>query len=128
MASDSIPAPSASGQDQSPPDIATMRAVVDEFLHPDAAPEALLSAPADLETLTRQLRGHIALLLPEVEQVAKRLPSGSIPRYCLLACAGEARGRLRETPSPRFNGPVGHARRLARSLDALCDHYEHVGH
>jgi hypothetical protein len=128
MATDTIPAPPASGQDRIPPDIATMRAVVDELLDPDAAPGVLPPAPADLETLTRQLRGHIALLLPEVEQAAKRLPRGSIPRYCLLACAGEARGRLRETPSPRFNGPVGYARRLARSLGALCDHYEQLGH
>ncbi|MFI2374432.1 DUF6415 family natural product biosynthesis protein [Streptomyces sp. NPDC018964] len=27
-------------------------------------------------------------------------------------------------PSPRFGGAPGYARRLARALNALCDHYE----
>jgi hypothetical protein len=103
-----------------------MREIVDRLLDPDAAPEALPPAPAELETLTLQLRRHLELLLPEVEETAKRLPRSSIPRYCVLACVGEARERLRTEPTPRFGGPAGHARRLARTLNALCDHYENL--
>lgn len=111
-------------QSRMPPDIATMRAIVDRLLDPDAAPETLPPAPDEIETLTLQLRGHLELLLPEVEETAQKLPRASIPRYCALACTGEARERLRTEPSPRFGGPVGHARRLARTLNALADHWE----
>lgn len=107
-----------------PPDIATMRAAVDRLLGPDAVPERLQPAPGETGTLTLQLRGHLELLLPEVEEKALKLPRASIPRYCALACADEARERLRTPPAPRFGGPVGHTRRLARTLNSLCDHWE----
>ena len=109
-----------------PPDVATMRAVIDRLLDPGALPEALPLAPGELETLTLQLRGHLELLVPEVEERAKRLPRESIPRFCVLACLGEARERLRAVPTPRFGGPAGHARRLARTLNAVCDHWENL--
>ncbi|MEU6352208.1 DUF6415 family natural product biosynthesis protein [Streptomyces sp. NPDC047072] len=108
-------------------DITTMREIVDRLLDPDAVPVALPPTPGELETLTLQLRGHLELLLPEVEKIAKRLPQQSIPRYCALACVGEARERLRTEPTPRFGGGPSHARRLARTLNALCDHWETLG-
>lgn len=111
-------------EDRDPLDIATMRTVVERLLDPDAVPKTLPPAHAEIETLTLQLRGHLELLLPEVEETADRLPRSSIPRYCALACAGEARERLRTGPSSRFGGPTGHARRLARTLNALLDHWE----
>jgi hypothetical protein len=107
-----------------PPDIETMRDVIDRLLDPDAVPAALPPAGAELETLTLQLRGHLGLMLPEVEETAKRLPAESIPRYCALVSVDEARARLRAEPTRRFGGPAGHARRLARTLPALCDHWE----
>jgi len=107
-----------------PPDIETMRDVIDRLLDPDAVPQALPPVPGELETLTLQLRGHLALMLPEVEQAAKRLPAESIPRYCALVSVGEARERLRSEPTRRYGGPAGHTRRLARTLNALCDHWE----
>jgi hypothetical protein len=114
------------GLTEAPPDIATMRDAVNRLLDPDAVPEALPPAPGELETLTIQLRGHLDLLMPEVEQAALRLPKNDIPRYCALACLGEARGKLRAEPSPTAHGPVAYARRLARVLNALCDHYEQL--
>jgi hypothetical protein len=114
------------GLTEAPPDIATMRDAVNRLLDPDAVPEALPPAPGELETLTIQLRGHLALLMPEVEQTAQRLPKNDIPRYCALACLGEARGKLRAQPSPTPHGPLAYARRLARVLNALCDHYEQL--
>ncbi|MFF7521295.1 DUF6415 family natural product biosynthesis protein [Streptomyces pseudovenezuelae] len=114
------------GLTEAPPDLATMREAVDRLLDPEAVPEALPPAPGALETLTIQLRGHLDLLMPEVEQAALRLPKNDIPRYCALACLGEARGKLRAEPSPTPHGPLAYARRLARVLNALCDHYEQL--
>ncbi|MFJ4201548.1 DUF6415 family natural product biosynthesis protein [Streptomyces sviceus] len=111
---------------EAPPDITTMRDAVNRLLDPDAVPEALPPAPGELETLTIQLRGHLDLLMPEVEQAAQRLPKDDIPRYCALACLGEARGKLRAEPSPTPHGSLAYARRLARVLNALCDHYEQL--
>ncbi|MEU3618500.1 MULTISPECIES: DUF6415 family natural product biosynthesis protein [unclassified Streptomyces] len=108
-------------------DIAVMRETVEIVLNPDAAPEAL-SLPADeVVTLTQTLCGHLELLIPVVEQAAGRLGKESVPRYCALACVGEARGKLRAEPDPRLGGNIGHARRLARVLNALCDHHEKIG-
>ncbi len=110
--------------DTAPPDIATMRETVNRLLDPDATPEALPPAAEELVTLTLQIRGHLNLLMPEVEQTAKRLRKDSIPRYCALACLGEARERLRAKPGEGTCGALVYARRLARTLNALCDHLE----
>ncbi|KUM79271.1 DUF6415 family natural product biosynthesis protein [Streptomyces curacoi] len=109
-----------------PVDVATMRAAVDRLLDPDAVPEALPPAADEIATLTLQLRGHIELLAPEVEQAAMRLKPGR-RRWSVLECVWEARSRLEAEPSSRTGGAVGHARRLARVLDALCDHNEQLG-
>ncbi|MEU1596226.1 DUF6415 family natural product biosynthesis protein [Streptomyces sp. NPDC005708] len=111
-------------EDQTPPDLVTMRAAVDRLLDPDAVPVALPPAPDELEALTLQLRGHLDLLMPTVDELAARLGKNSIPRYCALACVGEARLRLKEQPSTALGGDLAHARRLARVLNALCDHFE----
>lgn len=102
-----------------------MRETAAILLDPDAA--ALAPAPADLDTLMLRMRGHLELLAPEVAQAAERLDEGSIPRYTALGCVWEARSRLEAEPSPRTGGAVGHARRLARVLNALCDQYEKLG-
>lgn len=101
-----------------------MRETVSRLLDPDAVPEALPPAAGELETLTATLRGHVELLAPEVEAAARTLKPGSIARYTVLGCVWEARSRLEAEPNPRFGGALGYARRLARALNALCDHYE----
>lgn len=113
--------------DTRPACVATMRETAQLILAPDAAPDALPAGAAELDTLTATLRGHLELLAPEVERAAGRLPKGSIPRFCAQACVGEARGKLRAEPKPGLSGAVAHARRLARVLNALCDHYEALG-
>ncbi|MFJ3302177.1 DUF6415 family natural product biosynthesis protein [Streptomyces sp. NPDC086549] len=107
-----------------PVDIKVMRETARILLEPDAAPDALPPGPDELDTLTRTLSGHLELLVPEVEKAAGRLHKESIPRYCALACVGEARGKLRSTPRPGVSRDVAHARKLARVLNALCEHYE----
>ncbi|MER5912298.1 DUF6415 family natural product biosynthesis protein [Streptomyces sp. NPDC001982] len=113
--------------DTQTPDIETMRETVDRLLDPDAVPETLPPTDAELATLTSLLRGHLELLMPEVEQAALKLSKSSIPRYCALACLGEARQKLAAQPSPAPGGDVAYARRLARALNALCDDFEKLG-
>lgn len=115
------------GNDTGLVDIATMRETANLLLGPDDGPGALPPVPKELDTLTSMLRGHLELLIPEVEKKAGRLPKDSIPRYCAIGCVGEARRKLAAGPSHRYGGDVGHARRLARVLRALCDHYENAG-
>ncbi|WP_190219061.1 DUF6415 family natural product biosynthesis protein [Streptomyces griseosporeus] len=109
-----------------PVDLNTMRETVGILLDSKGAPAGPAPSGAELETLTATLRGHLDVLMPEVERLTVALPENSTLRYCALACLGEARDRLRVEPSPRYGGPAGHARRLARVLNALCDHHEQL--
>lgn len=117
------PAPAAD-LDRTPPDIAGMRATVARLLGPDDGPEALPPAADEVPTLISTVRGHLQLLIPEVDAITARLPKDDIPRYCARACIGEANGKLAAQPRADYAGSVAYARRLARSLNALCDHYE----
>jgi hypothetical protein len=81
----------------------------------------------DLDTLVLALRGHVRLLIPEVRKAAERAPADNVQRHCALACVGDARGKLRlgdgRTPDVR----VAVAQKLARCVNALCDHYTTLG-
>lgn len=113
--------PTAEDQDQAPPDIATMRVTVQHGLAEQPQPD-------ELDTLRRTLRGHIALLIPEVEKLAGSQPKNSTPRYCALACVGEARAKLRMGDgAPHLTVRVTVVEKLARVTGALCDHYERMG-
>ncbi|MGW1000496.1 DUF6415 family natural product biosynthesis protein [Streptomyces sp. NPDC002520] len=110
-----------------PLDIDTMRETAAKLLGPDDGSEALPPVPQELDTFTSMLRGHLELLIPEVEAKAGRQPKDSVSRHCAFACVGEATRKLRvgdgDTPAVR----VAVARKLARSVNALCDHYEKLG-
>ncbi|MFE7273055.1 DUF6415 family natural product biosynthesis protein [Streptomyces sp. NPDC057623] len=110
-----------------PMDIATMRDTVNRLLDPDSAPQAFPPAGDELTTLTATVRGHLEVLVPDVEAAARaQLKPGSSPKSTILQCAWDARSRMEAEPSSKTGGPVAHARRLARSLNALCDHYEQL--
>ncbi|MFE2263359.1 DUF6415 family natural product biosynthesis protein [Streptomyces griseosporeus] len=109
-----------------PVDLTTMRETVAILLDPHGGPARSTPSDPELATLTETLRGHLEALTPEVEHLMAALPKNSILRYCILACLGEARDRLRAEPARRYGGPAGHARRLARVLNALCDHHEQL--
>ncbi|MFB7930440.1 DUF6415 family natural product biosynthesis protein [Streptomyces sp. NPDC056039] len=113
---------------EAPPDIATMRETAHRVLGPDGTPDAVPPAGEELDTLTAALRGHIELLAPEVERAAGLLPGNAPTGSSARACASEAGGRLRapELAFAPLSGSVMYARRLARVLVALCDHYEIV--
>jgi len=106
-----------------PVDIQTMRTAACRLLAEDAE----LPTADEVETLTLQLRGHIMLAVPEVEAAAGRLPEDDIPRACALACVGEARQRLDLEPGHGLPAGIARAQRLARTVNALCDHLETLG-
>lgn len=81
----------------------------------------------ELATLIAALRGHLAVLVPEVEEAAMTAEARGGVCSAALGCVWEARSRLVAEPSARTGGAVGHARRLARVLEALCGHYETLG-
>ncbi len=88
-------------------------------------PHAEIPETEELAVLTGVLRGHIESITPRIEQAALKLPADDVPRYCALACVGEARRKLTTTAShPGPSAAVAYTRRLARSLAALCDHWE----
>ena len=118
------PPPAATAEDaESPVDVALMRAAARRLLAEDAEPPGA----EELDTLTLQLRGHIMLLIPEVESAALRLPDDDVPRACAMACIGESRMRLSLEPGHNPSAGIAHAQRLARSVNALCDHLENIG-
>jgi hypothetical protein len=96
-----------------------MGQAVNRLLDPDAVPETLPPTDAELEPLILQLRGHLQLLMPELERLARHLPRRDAWRYDVLACIGDARLRLtRHTETD-----VTYARCLARALNALLIHH-----
>ncbi|WP_308296985.1 MULTISPECIES: DUF6415 family natural product biosynthesis protein [unclassified Streptomyces] len=105
-------------------DLEVMRESARQLLDPDSVPDVLPPSRAELDTLTLKLRGHLELLVPEVEQAVLVIPKNEALRYCALACVGEAWGRLRVSPPSELSSGVAYARRIARVLNALCDHYE----
>jgi hypothetical protein len=115
----------AAEQDQAPPDVETMRETAARLLGPDDGPEALPPAPAEVDLLTLRLRGHLEVLIPDVEEAVGPRPA-NVQAYCALACVGEARRKLAITPRPELSACVAHARRLARVLLALCTHHEEL--
>ncbi len=125
MATTTTPHADTADQSQAdPPDIETMRTTAARVLGPDDTPDALPPA-AEVDTLILALRGHLELLIPEVERTAGPRPK-NVAQYCALACIGEARRKLSVTPRPVLDSRVFYARRLARSLNALVDHYERL--
>ncbi|WP_155057071.1 DUF6415 family natural product biosynthesis protein [Streptomyces blattellae] len=115
--------PPAATAERAPVDLETMRAAARRLLAEDSE----LPMPDELDTITLQLRGHIMLTIPEVETAARKLPEDDVPRACALACIGEARMRLGLEPGRTLPAGIAHAQRLARSVAALCDHYENLG-
>ncbi|MEV8036736.1 DUF6415 family natural product biosynthesis protein [Streptomyces sp. NPDC086182] len=122
MAHRTAAAPAAAELTDTPPDVATMRATVRRLLSESAPPDI-----DELELLTELLRGHIGVLIPDVQAVAARMPKDDIPRYCALACIGEAHRKLTIEPGPGLSNRLAHARLLARVVNALVDHHENLG-
>lgn len=112
--------PATAERTREPADIETMRAVVRRFLAADSLPPGM----GEVEDLLLQMRGHMQLLIPDIEQAAARLPLDDVPRFCALACVGEASGKL--SPYARPSVSLDYAGKMARSLAALLDHHQNL--
>ncbi|MHB9861703.1 DUF6415 family natural product biosynthesis protein [Streptomyces sp. YIM S03343] len=110
-----------------PLDLTVMRETADLLLEPAAAPGTLPPAAREPAVLIATIRGHLALLVQEVETAAKQLPEDSGPRHTALGCVWEARSRIDAEPSKRTGGAAAQDRRMARVLVCLCDQYEALG-
>jgi uncharacterized protein DUF6415 len=108
--------------DQTPPDITTMRTTARRLLALDARP----IGPEELDTLRLTLRGQIELMIPLVEAMTAGLPANDIPAACALAGVDEARLRLQMGVGAYSPVRMSVSMRLARSVMALCDHYENL--
>ncbi|MGW4876523.1 DUF6415 family natural product biosynthesis protein [Streptomyces sp. NPDC004262] len=115
--------PVAEGRVQDPPDIATMRATVKRALSLAAPPTAM-----DITLLLGQLRGHLEVMLEEVEPLAV-MHADTMPGALALACLAEGRRKLEAGAQvrPAVSSRLAYARRLARVLDALCSHHRNLG-
>ncbi|MFJ1653533.1 DUF6415 family natural product biosynthesis protein [Streptomyces sp. NPDC088337] len=98
---------------------ASVRRLLSEEVEPPAADE--------LPRLALLLRGHISALIPAVEAATRGLPENDVPKVCAMACVGEARMRLRIGDGDNDAVRLAVAVRLARSVNALADHYENLG-
>ncbi|KPI17942.1 hypothetical protein OK074_8039 [Actinobacteria bacterium OK074] len=106
-----------------PVDAETMRETTARLL----ADDALLPAADDLDTLTLLCRGHLMVLIPEVERATRGRPEDDVLKTGALTGTGEARRRLDLVPDARLPAEVAHAKRLARSVDCLLTHLENLG-
>ncbi|MER7793851.1 DUF6415 family natural product biosynthesis protein [Streptomyces sp. NPDC097640] len=121
MATSTTRPPTGEERDQRPLDIQAMRAGAHRLLAEDPKPSV-----EELGTVALRLREHIVLAVPEVEEMAGRLPHDDTRRACARACIGEARMRMRLKPGATPAARIARAQRLARSVNALCDHYENL--
>ncbi|GAA2392060.1 DUF6415 family natural product biosynthesis protein [Streptomyces coeruleofuscus] len=107
-----------------PVDLDVMRACAERVLAEDADVLSL----EESGTLTLQLRGHLMLVITEIETREPALSEDDVPGVCAFFCIGEGRLRLRAEPGHTPSARIAHAQVLARSVIALCDHYENGDH
>jgi hypothetical protein len=88
-------------------------------------PERHFTGP-ELEELAATFRAHIRELIPAVQARAYVLPQTAADRAAAMAGIREAEGRLRlgNGDSDAVRGSV--VQRLARSVEALCRHYDRM--
>jgi hypothetical protein len=104
-----------------PLDVETMRASASRLLAPDAG----VPSVEELHTLMLMLKGHLALIIPEVGRAASaRRGDDTLTRVDARMAISETCRKLRIKPSPGLSAHLAYARRLSRSLNALCNHYE----
>ncbi|WP_159401360.1 DUF6415 family natural product biosynthesis protein [Streptomyces maremycinicus] len=110
--------------EQDPADVVTMRETARRALGLGEPPRA-----DELDLLLAQLRGQLAVMIPEVESLAgRRLPGGEQAAGAALACAREARRLPQVSDRQAPDEGADLARRLARALTALCDHHDILDH
>ncbi|MCM2577968.1 DUF6415 family natural product biosynthesis protein [Streptomyces meridianus] len=102
-----------------PVDLAVIRETIDAVLGENAT----LPRYEQVEEYVLLLRGHVMLLVPEVEDRARLRPADDPSRCRALAGVGEAQRQLNGATGPGLVSAVQHAQRLARCCQALLCHY-----
>jgi hypothetical protein len=100
-------------------DTETIRSAVAAVLAPDAYPQ-----DGELEEQRLLLFQHLREVIPVVEDAARRRPTESVLRAVAAAEAETARELLDAHPEPGLRAALQHVRRLARSAQSLCGHYD----
>ncbi|MGW7358232.1 DUF6415 family natural product biosynthesis protein [Streptomyces sp. NPDC054802] len=107
--------------DTGPVDIATMRDTARRVLSLERPPTR-----DDIEVLTAALRGHVQLLVPEIQALIRAQPAGDLHAGIAQVGIEEASRRLTTPPGFGPDAAYRRARKLALSVCSLCDHYEHL--
>jgi hypothetical protein len=102
-----------------PLDVKGMRAAAEDLLGEDTLPRW-----DDLQEKAVLLRGHLMVLVPAVEDLAAQQPKDDVPAHVARIGLDEARRRMDEIEGIGLASEFKRVQRLARSVRALCDHYE----
>ncbi|GHE38079.1 DUF6415 family natural product biosynthesis protein [Streptomyces capitiformicae] len=105
-----------------PLDIEAMRATTERLLSEDAESPTT----EELDGLALLYRGHLALLIPEIERAVCRLPNESRLKARALGGVSEARSRLGIKPCRAPARKAILTERLARSVMCLLGHLEEL--
>jgi len=119
----SPPTPAATtGHDPRPADVAVMRETARRLLSIGEVPPLV----EDVAELSAMLRGHVELLVPEIEALLPGFPVGDVPAAIARVGAEEASRRLNAPQGPGTDAAYRQAKKLAMSVFSLCDHYENL--
>lgn len=97
----------------------SMRAAVTWLLD-----QSTLLGRESLKLFDQDFRLFLSLVIPHIERLADGRPEDDVTATVALAGVGEARRRLIETESTGLTGEFERVKRLARSVVALCDHFD----
>ncbi|WP_329343816.1 DUF6415 family natural product biosynthesis protein [Streptomyces sp. NBC_01352] len=101
------------------PATGTMRAAATWFLDQPTPPPH-----GSVQGFSQAFRSYLGQLSPWIEQITRTLAEDDVPAQVALTGVGKARRRLGEAERADLNGEMERVRRLARSVLALCDHYD----
>ncbi|MEV6997522.1 DUF6415 family natural product biosynthesis protein [Streptomyces sp. NPDC093982] len=77
-----------------------------------------------LKLFDQDFRLFLSLVIPHIERMTEGRPEGDPAANVALADVGEARRRLIETESTGLTAEFERVGRMARSVVALCDHFD----
>ncbi|MEU7061485.1 DUF6415 family natural product biosynthesis protein [Streptomyces sp. NPDC046197] len=86
--------------------------------------QPLLLRHETVKGFDKDFRQRLGQLIPTIREVTARLPEHDVPAQVALAAIHQARRRLDEVKAVGLQGEVERVKRLARSVVALCDHYD----
>ncbi|MEV0633797.1 DUF6415 family natural product biosynthesis protein [Streptomyces sp. NPDC050619] len=86
--------------------------------------QASLPRHQTVKLFSQDFQRYLEQLIPQIEQLTERLPEDDAPAKVASAAVSEACRRVGEPESAGLYGEVERVKRLARSVLALCDHYD----